>query len=620
MSGLLGLVDLSGAPVEPELLRSLAEASAYRAPGGITCQILEGAGLAHFALHAADRPLFTSRISVLFDGRLDNREELIARLVKDPESLDAELVLAAYLEWGDGCPERLLGDFALAIWDAPRRRLLCAVDPLGMKPLHWARAGSGLCFASDAVMVLRHPAVPDGYDEMEIGAYLAGRCESTERSFFPAVHKLAPGHLLAAEGRQVRVRRYWSPSPGEIRYPRDEDYANHLREILERSVADRLRGAGDCAGVAMSGGLDSTSVAALALRASGGDARAYTFVFDRLAQCDERSYSQAMTEELGLETEAVHAEELWRLESGEAVPFSPDTPFLGWRTCYQEILRRLGARGSRVLLLGHGGDDLLRGSSLVYAERLRRGDLGTVREVFHYAADRREPWARTFYRLLGRPFLPAAADRLLRSAVGIGSSNSLPPWLQPSFARRIDLSGTPGDRPSSSRRAMSDNLLAKPWYWRLVNWHERTAAALGFEVRHPFLDRRLLEFVLTIPGEQLFRLDRSKNLLRRAMAGILPERIRNRKRKTSFTPFLGSMVWDRASEEVKELLRAPLAADLGFVDGGKLRSAYLEFPERGTDESRRALWCAITLEIWLRRREVIREARSSVLKASPAAA
>ena len=354
MSGLFGIVDFAAPRIEPEELRRLAELASYRAPGGITCHFLEGAGLAHLALHE-ERPLLDSerKICVLFDGRLDNRPELIARLspARGAEASDTELLLAAYLEWGEVCTDRLLGDFAFAIWDAGRRRLFCAVDPLGIKPLHYAQVGSLICFASDAVQVLQHPAVPDGYNEAEIAAYLAGCCEDPERSFFAAVHKLGPGRRLVAENGSLRAERYWSPAPKEIRYPRDEDYADHFREILQQAVTDRMRGAGSFVGIAMSGGLDSTSVAALAQRASTTGIRAYSFVFNRLTDCDERAYSRSMTEELGLEVEPVEAERLWDLESRSALPHSPDTPFVGWHTCYREILRQMAVGGSRVLLI-----------------------------------------------------------------------------------------------------------------------------------------------------------------------------------------------------------------------------------------------------------------------------
>ncbi len=626
MSGLFGVVDFAATRIEPEGLRPLAERASYRAPGGITCHFLGSAGLAHLALRETDRPLLDSqhRICVLLDGRLDNRPELVARLspARGQESSDTEILLAAYLEWGEACADRLLGDFAFAVWDDRARRLLCAVDPLGLKPLHYARTGSEVCFASDAVQVLHHPAVPDGYNEVEIAAYLTGRCEDPERSFFAAVHKLGPGRRLIADAGGLRVERYWSPGPKEIRYSRDEDYADHFRELFEQAVTDRRRGAGSFAGVAMSGGLDSTSVAAVARHVPDAGVRAYTFVFDRLTDCDERAYSRSMAEELGLEVEPVEAERFWSLESQNPLPCSADTPFVGWRTCYQEVFRRMAGRGSRVLLMGHGGDDLLRGSSLVYAERLRRGDLGAIREVARHARKRREPLLRAFYRHFARPHLPAGVDRALRSALG-KSEDRPSAWLQPDFVRRTRLaSGTRAPRRSFASPARSEiyaHLVELPWYWRLANWHDRNAAAFGIEVRHPFLDRRLFEYVLAIPGEQLFRLDSTKSLLRRSMRETLPERIRSRRGKTRFTPFLDSALRERAAGEITELLRSPRAAELGILDGNLLRSTYLDFLG-GHDESRRALWYAVTLEIWLRRCEVIREGRRRVHRGEQAAA
>jgi len=630
MSGLFGIVDFAAPRMELEELRRLAGLASYRAPGGITCHVLGSAGLAYLALREDDRPLLDAqrRICVLFDGRLDNRPELIARLspTKGLEASDAELLLAAYLEWEAGCTDHLLGDFAFAIWDDSRKRLFCAVDPLGIKPLHYAQAGSLICFASDAVQVLRHPAVPDGYDEMEIAAYLAGRCEDPERSFFSAVRKLGPARRLTAEVGGLRVERYWSPDPREVRYAREEDYADRFREILQQAVTDRTRDAGSFVGIAMSGGLDSTSVAALAQRTSGTSVRAYSFIFDRLAGCDERAYSQAMTEELGLEVEPVEAERLWSLESQTDVPFSPDTPFFGWRTCYQEIFRRMASRGARVLLMGHGGDDLLRGSSLIYAERLRRGDLSALREVARHARSQPELPLRAFYRHFGRPYLPAGADRLLRFALGIRQRELLPPWVLPSFARRADLAGRDKSlRPgrifiSQVQQDIYENLLGVPWYRRLANWYERSAATAGIEVRHPFLDRRLFDYVLAIPGERLFQLGTSKNLLRNSMEGILPQKIRLRNHKTQFTAFLDFAIEKKAAEEIQEALRTPLLGTMGFLDEDRLRTAYRGFlTGEKTAATRRALWRSITLEIWLRRCETIRSRFVADLAGRPAA-
>ncbi|MFY9821170.1 MAG: asparagine synthase-related protein [Thermoanaerobaculia bacterium] len=616
MSGICGVVDFEAPRIDPEGVRGMAESSSYRAPGGIGYLFRNEAGLAYQALQAPapgtglDQPLLEPRhqVCLVMDGRLDNRSDLIGRL--DPAEgrsiSDAGLLLAAYLEWGVGCTDHLLGDFAFAIWDAPRRRLFCAVDPLGVKPLHYAQAGSLLVFASDAIQVLLHPAVPDDYHEPEIAAYLDCQSEDPERSFFAAVHKLGPARRLVVENGSLRIERYWSPDLDEIRYPRDEDYEERFRELFQRSVADRLRGCGELAGIAMSGGLDSTSVAACAQRVLGTKVRAYTYVFDGLADCDERDYSRAMTGELGLEVEAVPAEPLGHLEPQATLPLSPDTPFSGWGSCIAEIFRRMGTVGSRVLLTGHGGDDLLRGSSLIYAERLRHGDLGAVGEVVRHSRSRHEPVLRALYRHFGRPHVPAAADSWL-SSIGRRGPAVPPPLIRGDFMLRTQ--GRRAEpRPQSVRREIYTHLVQIPWYWRLANWYDRSAASFGIEVRHPFLDRRLMEYVLALPGEQLFRLGSSKSLLRRSMEGILPERIRLRVGKTRFASFI-DLLLERLAGEVVELLREPRSAALGILDGEALRLAYLNLVRGGPHSARRAVWCAVTLEIWLRRCESVFQSR-----------
>jgi asparagine synthetase B (glutamine-hydrolysing) len=268
-----------------------------------------------------------------------------------------------------------------------------------------------------------------------------------------------------------------------------------------------------------------------------------------------------------------------------------------------------------VLLMGHGGDDLLRGSSLACAERLRAGDLSVVGEVARHARSQREPLMRSLYRYFGRPHLPARADFLLRSMMKIQQRELLPSWIN----RRNEALRPQRIFANPVQQDIYENLLGVPWYWRLVNWHERSAASFGIEVRHPFLDRRLFEYVLAIPGEQLFRLGWSKNLLRRSMTGILPEKIRLRERKTRFTAFLDFAMKGRGASEIQEIVRDPLSADLRFLERKSLNEAYLRFLDQGTDETRRALWYAITLEIWLRRCEPIRSRRREALARRSAA-
>lgn len=547
------------------------------------------------------------------DVRLDNREELISRLGADSllegdRPGDAELVLAAYLRWGESCPERLLGDFAFALWDSRWRRLLLARDPLGVKPLHYSRIGSLLCFASEAGQVLQHPAVPRRLDEVSVGDYLAGSYGDPGRSFFEAVRRLPPAHRLIATADGDRVERFWDLDP-EARtvYRREEEYAERFRELLLQAVESRLPAYSPAVGVLMSGGLDSCSVAAAArqLLPAGSSPALFagSFVFDRLRQCDESEHIRAVAARLDLEVEPVRAER-FPVFDPEACPPQLDTPFLAWEGCFQEMLRRARSRGARVLLTGHGGDDLMAGSALVYADRLRRGDLRALAAVLRHAASRGRAWKWVLYHSLARPLLPGSADRILRRLSGRQPGLGLPDWIDPGFARRtglaerLEAAPTPRFR-ELARQSLYDHFRTACWD-QIVHWYDRNAAGFGVEVRHPFLDRRLVEYLFSIPAGQLHRPGLAKPLLRRATAGLLPDSVRLRPDKTKLGAFLDLGLREQR-HRIEPLLAAPVAVELGYLDGERLRHAFGRYQQGEVGEPLRALWYALTLEVWLRK-------------------
>ncbi len=546
------------------------------------------------------------------DARLDNRPELLATLglaaAADDSPTDAELILAAWLRWGEGTPERLLGDFAFAVWEARARRLVCVRDGLGIKPLHYARPGSLLVVAATAEQVLEHPAVPCRLDETAVARYLGSPTDDPERSFFADVHPLPPGSLLVATAGGCVVRRWWEPAraAGTAARPAGDD-AEALRELLGRAVADRLRGADAAAGISLSGGLDSGSVAALARRALAGRSGAPALVasscvFARLKRCDERGYLRALAAELDLELEEVAAERRWFLGHPQALRPALETPFQGWEWAFGELLGRLARRGVRVLLTGQAGDELLGGSRLVYADRLLRGDLTAVREIARYAAAHPGMRRRILYLYFGQPLLPRWADGTLRRLRGL-PTDALPSWISPAFARRTGLAERARRRPAPGRMARAAiyaSTVGDPAYRRAVGWYDRVAAPYGIEVRHPFLDRRLVEFVLALPPDRLFRAGGWKPLLREAMAGILPEIVRRRPDKASFSSFVDLALREREAARVEALLTDPLVVELGFVEGERLQASYRRYRDGALAEEHLMLWYVVTLEIWLR--------------------
>jgi asparagine synthase (glutamine-hydrolysing) len=623
MSGLYGIVDFSGAPIDPGVLHAMSTISEGLGPDGSSRKLFLGAALGHLSLLSTPEALTEQQpvcarsgsVCLVADVRLDNRQELIDRLrshglLEEPAPGDATLLLAAYLLWGTSCPEHLLGDFAFAVWDAPQRLLFCVRDPLGVKPLHYARIGSLVCFASEAQQVLQHPSVPRRLDEQTLADYLAGTWDNPDRTFFRDVHRLPAAHSRVFTVGGDRMERYWDIDPGRrITYRDDRDYTAHFLDLFQRAVANRLRAPEGPVGILMSGGLDSTSVAAMMRRSipRGGnrDLFSCSFVFPHLRQCDERTYIEATAEELAMDTELVDAEKLWLLGDPEAYQPRLETPLLAWESPFDEVLRRTRSRNARVLLTGHGGDDLMAGSLLVYADLLLQGDLRVLLETIPHAAAQGWSGWRTLYRYFGQPLIPSVVDRTVRRFLGKPPRPMIPEWIRPEFVRRSGLAERLHSVPARPVRTAAwhelyDEVVQLRGWERAVHWYTSKASPFGIEVRHPFLDRRLVELMLAIPSRLRSQPGCYKPFLRRAIEGLLPERVRTRTDKTALCSFFYFSLRQRERCKIEKLLAAPLADEMKILDAAKLREAYRAWQEDSTPESL-GLWPALTFEIWLRK-------------------
>ena len=214
--------------------------------------------------------------TITANARIDARDERLT---------DAELILHAYEKWGDDCVKHLLGDFAFAIWDDRRKRLFCARDHFGVKPFFYTHIGDKFNFSS----TLNELKVSTTLNEIAIGDYLLfGVNQDQSTTVFKDIQRLPPGHILIVENNQIKIQRYWTPSlPALIRFRDPDQYVERFLELLSLAVRDRLRT--DRVAVSMSGGLDSTSLAAIARdHATVG---AFTVVYDSLIPDQERHYS-----------------------------------------------------------------------------------------------------------------------------------------------------------------------------------------------------------------------------------------------------------------------------------------------------------------------------------------
>ena len=499
-------------------------------------------------------------LSITAYARIDGREDLIAKLPHPPQTQDdAELILLSYQTWGEDCVKHLLGDFAFAIWDEGAQKYFCARDHFGVKPFFYAPLEDGLLFSTKLNEVRRDPRISDALNETAIGDYLVfGLNQDLSTTTFRDIHRIPPAHSLTIKNGSTTLRRYWKPdTSNEIRFRDLNEYVERFRELLQQAVRDRLHDTNRVA-VSMSGGLDSTSLAAVA-RDSGADVLGCAVVYDELIPDQERYYSTAAANHLGIPISYVTADQYALFDEQVSGDMSQPEPFLlSPQTAQFHTLLRLCAAHSDVAFTGYDGDAFM-----------------------HEPKQRRFKIRSTIKRMLGNRSLEP----------------TLPEWIDESFAKRINLrehyeetfqtqrrKGAKEKRPAAMRA-----LNSKVWA-PLFEGYDPGATELNLEVRHPFIDMRLVEYLLSIPAAPWCA---NKYILRVAMKDRLPVDVLNRPK----TPLAGdpalqltrnrSVRW-LDSFEVNPQLRV-------FVDLKKRRSIADELTPDG-------LWASLrvfALNYWL---------------------
>ena len=558
--------------------------------------------------HCAARP---DGSAIVLDGRLDNRDELCGALGASRASTDAALILAAYAKWDEASPSYLLGDFAFILWDAGKRRLLCARDVFGQRPLFYASGASTTAVASEPQQLLAHSDVRTVVNEGAIAEYLTVVPVSMEETIWQGVTRLPPAHALIVSGAGVRRFRYWDfDRERTLEYARPEEYAEHFASLFRTAIACRTSGAASV-GVLLSGGLDSSAIAGLAqaqARARGdAPVRAFSLTFPGRA-VDETPYIDAVVQQWDLPSVRMAARSATRDEIERDVARFKDLPAYP-NGSVLDPLRRRAAPEVDVMLTGYGGDDWFTGSPLHTADLLRQGHL--LRAARQYRHDIRLP-GRGYtpghlFRTAVGPLLPRVVRAVLRPFAG------LPPpqydWIRPAFAARVGLRERlrPAARPSC-RTLVQASIHALANSLQQVAGDEsedRAAAAAGLDQRHPFNDRRLAEFGFALPESQRWAGGETKVVMRRAMAPVLPAMVRRRNDKAEFTSTVVDSIEMLGGRAFLSRLRS---ADEGWVDAAVVQRMYDDMAGLYSrhDEAyiplADAVWSVAAVDLWLRQR------------------
>jgi asparagine synthase (glutamine-hydrolysing) len=533
MSGIVGILNLDLSPVDERLLGRLTRFMSYRGPDAEDVWIDGHVGFGHAMLRTTRESAreiqpcsLDAVVWITADARVDGRNDLIRKLelagrpgLESPT--DPELLLHAYHVWGGACVDHLIGDFAFAIWDGRQQQLFCARDHFGIKPFYYARLAKSFVFGNTLNCIREHPAVSHRLNALAIGDFLLFDFnQDPATTAFLDIQCLPPAHTLIMSEKETRLRRYWAlPFDEPLRYKRSRDYVDHFRELLQEAVTDRIRT--DRVAVYMSGGLDSTSVAATAR--SCCDLRAYTAVYDWLIPDEERHYARIAAKALGIPIQYLEADDykpFWRWNEPEQQRPEPDNVPL--RALEVDLLRQV-AVFSRVAFYCEGSDNLLHYewrpyvTNLIKERRFGRllADVGS-----HIVAHRRPPLLRGLPRRVKR----------LASKQEDHKGPSYPAWLNPAFASRLGLRDRweelqNGPVSCHAIRPIASASLEHPVWRHMFETFDAGVTGLPVEVRLPYLDLRIVRYLLALP---VIPWCADKHIEREAMRGMLPEQVRRR--------------------------------------------------------------------------------------------
>ncbi len=631
MCGIVGIVDLRRRPVDRAVLERMTDALQHRGPDDAG-QYLDGeVGLGQRRLSIIDvahgrQPMSNEdrTIWVSFNGEIYNfrtlREELEKRGHRFATRCDTEVILHAYEEYGIDCLAHFRGMFALAVWDAGRRRLFLARDRVGKKPLFYIEADGCFVFASELQGLVRHPAVSQEIDPTAIDDYLTYGYIPAPKTPYRGVRKLPPAHYLtleltkakAAHGR-INCQRYWQLQYAPKLDLDEVEAAEGLVEQLEEAV--RLRLISDVPlGALLSGGVDSSLVVALMSRLSAGAVKTFSIGFDE-ADFDELPYARLVARRYGTD----HHELVVRPNALEVLPTLVrhyGEPYADSSAVATFYVAKLTRQFVTVALNGDGGDENLAGY-----ERYLGCLLGsTYRKIPRLARKALiEPWLRVIPESLPRRHRLGQAKRFLRAA-------SLPPaecylhWMSYFRARQkrglytaefqSELAGHDGGRwllgllDSLGRNGADplDALLAADVesylpYDLLVKMDIATMAN-SLEARSPFLDHKVMEFCARLPSRYKRRGTTLKYLLKKVARGILPAENLNR-RKMGFGVPVGEWMRGELRAEMESLLLSPGARTRRYLRPSAVRRLLQQHFEAKHDYAFQ-LWALFWLELWHR--------------------
>ena len=629
MSGIAGIYYLNQRPVSPDDLRRMVDVMAHRGPDGSAIWCEGHIGLGHRILRTTPEsfleklPLTKGNLSITADARIDNRDELISLLslgsYSSEKITDSDIILAAYQKWRNLCPSRLLGDFSFAIWDARAGTIFCARDSMGVKPFYYYLSANTFIFASEIKALLCLQEVPHQLNETRVADYLSGLFEDRAITFYQGINRLpAANSLVVQPEKEPQLSTYWCLTPSqEIRLSSNEEYAAAFLEMFERAVNRCLRSSFPV-GSALSGGLDSSSVACTArnLLAKTGRDQLHTFsaifpslVAEDLAKIDERLYMDAVTAMGDIQHHPIRADQMSPIPNLDQLLWYQEEPFpppnLYLRLAMYEVAKQ---HNVRVVLDGTDGDSTVSHGWELLPELARTGRWKSLfSETSAISLRYGVPQWRVLRQKVLKPLFPKTAHKaedLFRKRHLV--ENNPYPIINASFAQRIGLaeriqSFSHTSNSKFTARESHVASLASPLFQLVFEMDDRAAAAYSVESRHPFFDRSLMEFCVSLPTEQKLQKGWGRAVMRNAMTNILPSKVQWRPGKGNLSPNYRRKLLEYEAQTMEKVLIEDYEFLEDYIDITALHSELRNYMREPMKANAMMICSAITLGSWLKK-------------------
>ena len=605
MCGIAGIVSFTRPFVEEERINKMLRAIKHRGPDDEGIFLDGNVGLGHVRLSILDlsqlghQPMQdeAGRYTIVLNGEIytfiELREQLEKEGVEFKSSSDTEVLLKGYILYGKNVLDRLNGMFAFAIYDSEQKELFAARDRFGVKPFYYYQSENEFIFASEIPSILAVYGKKNRANEAAVFDYLAfNRTDQTEDTFFEGIKKLQHGHSLIIRDKKVTIS-CWYDLRKRVSGKQLQSDETAFRELLEDSIRIRLR-SDVPVGVCLSGGLDSsTIVSVVSERLGHPEVNTFSSVYDLKHRSDESGFINLYKEKLPnmhytYPTSQSLLEDMRSFMICHAEPVPSTGPYAQFCTM------RLASEHVTVTLDGQGADEELGGYhyfyGLYYKSLLKKLKLVTLfREMVDYVKIHHSLYAlKTFAFFL----LPGK----LRTKARVSERG----YLLPAFAHKYQDSVIADDLYGS--KSMQESLINHFEYKleHLLKWDDRNSMWFSIESRTPFLDYRLVEYLLEAEDSAKIKDGYTKSLLRRSMKGLLPEKIRVRRDKVGFaTP---EEVWfaeDSFREIIESVLNSDSFRNRGIIDPDKARQLY-EKHCKGEIKISKDIWKWLNLEMWYR--------------------